>query len=462
LESSIVIPEFVDARVAPRGALETLSQEEIELLLSSGQGGLYPLFRQCALAVLNAGSDTDDAREIFDRYRDFDIRIVRHTFGVKLEIKNAPAAAFVDGHMIRGIKELLFAVLRDVVYTANEIVNNDRFDLSRPQAITNAVFHILRNAGLLGHKLRPNLVVCWGGHSINRVEYEYTKKVGYQLGLRGLDVCTGCGPGAMKGPMKGATIGHAKQRIAAGRYIGLTEPGIIAAEPPNPIVNNLVILPDIEKRLEAFVRVGHGLVVFPGGVGTAEEIFYILGILLDPANAGQPFPVVLSGPRESAAYFERIRAFLVGTLGEQALARIRIVIDDPAEVARIMDRGVDDVREFRKKNTDSYNFNWLMRVDPEFQQPFEVTHVSMRTLRLHRDLPAHELAADLRRAFSGIVSGNVKEPGIRTIERHGPFEIVGELAITGMLDELLASFVAQGRMKLPGAAYVPCYRVVRS
>ena len=462
MESSIVIPEFVDARVAPRGALETLSQEEIELLLSSGQGGLYPLFRQCALAVLNAGSDTDDAREIFDRYRDFDIRIVRHTFGVKLEIKNAPAAAFVDGQMIRGIKELLFAVLRDVVYTANEIVNNDRFDLSRPQAITNAVFHILRNAGLLGHKLRPNLVVCWGGHSINRVEYEYTKKVGYQLGLRGLDVCTGCGPGAMKGPMKGATIGHAKQRIAAGRYIGLTEPGIIAAEPPNPIVNNLVILPDIEKRLEAFVRVGHGLVVFPGGVGTAEEIFYILGILLDPANAGQPFPVVLSGPRESAAYFERIRAFLVGTLGEQALARIRIVIDDPAEVARIMDRGVDDVREFRKKNTDSYNFNWLMRVDPEFQRPFEVTHASMRTLRLHRDLPVHELAADLRRAFSGIVSGNVKEPGIRTIERHGPFEIVGDTAITGMLDELLASFVAQGRMKLPGTAYVPCYRVVRS
>jgi len=53
----------------------------------------------------------------------------------------------------------------------------------------------------------------------------------------------------MKGPMKGATIGHAKQRIEGGRYIGVTEPGIIAAEPPNPIVNQLVILPDIEKRL---------------------------------------------------------------------------------------------------------------------------------------------------------------------------------------------------------------------
>ena len=83
----------------------------------------------------------------------------------------------------------------------------------------------------------------------------------------------------MKGPMKGATIGHSKQRIRDGRYIGMTEPGIIAAEPPNPIVNQLVIMPDIEKRLEAFVRTGHGICVFPGGAGTAEEILYLLGLL---------------------------------------------------------------------------------------------------------------------------------------------------------------------------------------
>jgi hypothetical protein len=38
-----------------------------------------------------------------------------------------------------------------------------------------------------------------------------------------------------------------------------------------------VIMPDIEKRLEAFVRLGHGIIVFPGGVGTAEEILYLLG-----------------------------------------------------------------------------------------------------------------------------------------------------------------------------------------
>jgi predicted Rossmann-fold nucleotide-binding protein len=268
---------------------------------------------------LNAGSNIDNSKEIFDRYRDFDIQIVRHAWGVKLEIKNAPAAAFVDGEMIRGIKELLFSVLRDVVYISrNEIVDSGRFDLSDSKSITNAVFHILRNARVLDHKVRPNLVVCWGGHSIDREEYEYTKKVGYELGLRALDVCTGCGPGAMKGPMKGATIGHAKQRISAGRYLGITEPGIIAAEPPNPIVNNLVIMPDIEKRLEAFVRLAHGIVVFPGGAGTAEEIFYLLGILLDPANAAQPFPgrahwaeaqcgVFRADPRVSGRHTRRCR-----------------------------------------------------------------------------------------------------------------------------------------------------------
>ena len=43
----------------------------------------------------------------------------------------------------------------------------------------------------------------------------------------------------------------------------------------------------------------------------------------------------------------------------------------------------------------------------------------MSRLELRRDRPVHELAADLRRAFSGIVAGNVKEEGIRAIEANG-------------------------------------------
>jgi pyrimidine/purine-5'-nucleotide nucleosidase len=452
--------EFVDARVGPRGSLENLSQNEIDKLLDSGQGGLYPLFRRCALAVLNSGAPTDNSKEVFDRYRDFEIRIVRHPWGVKLQMQNAPAAAFVDGQMIRGIKEHLFAVLRDVVFISNEIIASGRFDLTDSASITNAVFHVLRNARLLDYKARPNLVVCWGGHSISTEEYQYTKKVGYELGLRGLDVCTGCGPGAMKGPMKGATIGHAKQRIEHSRYVGITEPGIIAAEPPNAIVTQLAIMPDIEKRLEAFVRVAHGIVVFPGGAGTAEEILYLAGILMDPANREQPFPVVLTGPRDSEEYFEHIGRFISGTLGVEATRRFTIVLDDPSEVARRMVRGMHEVREFRRRHSDSYNFNWLLSIQPVFQRPFEVTHAAMRALDLNRAQPAHELAANLRRAFSGIVTGNVKEIGIQAIEREGPYELAGDPAVMRLIDELLAAFVTQRRMRLPGSAYRPVYRLV--
>jgi pyrimidine/purine-5'-nucleotide nucleosidase len=308
---------------------------------------------------------------------------------------------------------------------------------------------------------RPRLVICWGGHSISREEYDYSKLVGYETGLRGLDVGTGCGPGAMKGPMKGATIGHAKQRITDGQYVGISEPGIIAAEAPNPIVNHLVILPDIEKRLEAFVRMAHGIVVFPGGVGTAEEILYLLGILLHPDNREMPFPLVFTGPASARDYFTRIDAFIAATLGAPARALYEIVIDDPAEVARRMHAGVQRVAAFRKTRDDAYSFNWLLRVDEDFQRTFVPSHDNMAALDLHRDQPPHLLAAHLRRAFSGIVAGNVKADGIRAVEQHGPFEIRGDTAIMTQLDGLLGAFAAQRRMKLPGRDYVPCYRVVR-
>ena len=453
-------PRGVDAQVSPEGRLELLSQDEVNRLRDASATRMYDLLWRCAFAVLNSGAEIDDSKVVLERARGFDIRVLQRERGIKLELTNAPADAFVDGEMIRGIKDHLFAVLRDIVYVSTEIEDSGRFDLGDPRGVTNAVFHILRNAHVLRPQVYPDLVVCWGGHSIGRAEYDYTKEIGYELGLRAINICTGCGPGAMKGPMKGATIAHAKQRITDGRYIGITEPGIIAAEAPNPIVNDLVILPDIEKRLEAFARAGHAFVVFPGGVGTAEEILYLLGILLHPKNRDMPFPLVFTGPPESAEYFDRIDRFISRTLGHEARQCYRIIIDDPRAVAREMREGLESVRHYRKTHQDAYYYNWLLHVEGEFQEPFEPTHESMAALELHRDQPAHRLAANLRRAFSGIVAGNVKDAGIRAIEERGLFEIHGDAEIMALLDELLASFAEQGRMKLPGSEYRPCYRIV--
>jgi pyrimidine/purine-5'-nucleotide nucleosidase len=450
----------INASVSPKGSLETLSQREVQQLSEVGTGSLYTLFRQCALAILNTGAHVDNAKTILEAYKDFEVRIHQQDRGVRLELLNAPADAFVDGEMIASTREMLFSALRDIVYTESELASQ-RIDLESSQGITDYVFHLLRNARTLRPGVEPKMVVCWGGHSISSEEYQYTKKVGHELGLRKLDVCTGCGPGVMKGPMKGATIAHAKQRMHGSRYLGLTEPGIIAAEAPNPIVNELVILPDIEKRLEAFVRVGHGIIIFPGGAGTAEEFLYLLGILMHPDNQALPFPVVLTGPRSAEPFLQQLHAFVGATLGEAAQRHYQIIIDDPAEVARHMVEGLKEVKQFRRERNDAFHFNWLLKIDGGFQHPFDPTHANMAELALRRDLPAHELAANLRRAFSGIVAGNVKDKGIRLIEEHGPYQIRGDAAVLEPLGRLLQAFVDQHRMKLPGgAAYVPCYQVV--
>jgi hypothetical protein len=125
-----------------------------------------------------------------------------------------------------------------------------------------------------------------------------------------------------------------------------------------------------------------------------------------------------------------------------------------------MRAGADAVLEFRDNRKDAYFFNWQMNIQPEFQQPFQATHEAMATLELRRDMEAHALAANLRRAFSGLVAGNIRDEGIRAINEHGPFEIRGDKLIMQQLDQLLSACVEQGRMRLPGKPYEPCYRVV--
>lgn len=449
-------------RISPQGYLDLLSQMEARRLLETSKGEVQSLFRSCSLAVLNCGKSLDNSKKLLERFHDFDIRVCRENGGIQLELTNAPESAFVDGKIIRGISEHLFSVLRDIVYVEDEIKNNPGFDLSTSRGITNAIFYILRNAGVIRVDSDTGLVVCWGGHSISREEYDYTKEVGHQLGLRRLNICTGCGPGAMKGPMKGAAIGHFKQRFYNGQYLGITEPGIIAAESPNPIVNDLVIMPDIEKRLEAFVRTGHGIIVFPGGVGTAEEILFLLAILLDPANQEIPVPFILSGPSSANDYFRQIDTFIGQTLGDEAKSKYRIIVDDPEEVAREMARGIARVREFRKERGDTFFYNWLLKIRHDFQKPFEPTHENMLALNLTRNQSTFELAGNLRKAFSGIVAGNVKKTGIQAIEERGLFQLRGDTEIMAPLDTLLKAFVTQQRMKIPtDQQYIPCYQLLQ-
>ncbi len=220
-------------------------------------------------------------------------------------------------------------------------------------------------------------------------------------------------------------------------------------------------MPDIEKRLEAFVRIAHGIIIFPGGVGTAEELLYLLGILMHPDNKAQVLPLILTGPKESADYFRVLDEFITHTLGESARRHYRIIIDDPAEVARQMKKAMPLVKRavarpmtpialtgrFASRRTCRCRLIRPTRTWPTSNSP--------------PDQPVEVLAADLRRAFSGIVAGNVKEVGIQAIEQYGPYKLHGDPEMMRRMDDLLQGFVAQHRMKLPGGtAYIPCYEII--
>jgi len=446
---------MVDAIITPKGQLDLLSNSEVAALQASQNNAYHKLFRDCALAVLSTGADSDDGHELLAAHADFEIELMSSARGVKLKLVNAPDNAFVDGEIISGIRNHLFAVLRDIRYLQDKV----EVWQERGESITEMVFRTLRHARALKPRKRPNMIVCWGGHSINKLEYDYTKEVGYRLGLRGMDICTGCGIGAMKGPMKGANIGHAKQRIKGARYIGITEPGIIASEAPNAVVNELIIMPDIEKRLEAFVRLGHGIIVFPGGAGTAEEILYILGVLLNDKNAEISVPLIFTGPEQSKAYFEQMDKFIGQALGPEAQALYEIIVNDPVTVAQRMCKAMKKVYKNRRELDDAFYYNWSLHIDQDFQTAFDPTHENMAKLNLQKGQSVASLAANLRRAFSGIVAGNVKPNGIQAIKENGVYTLNGDAEIMRSLDRLLASFVEQNRMKLSGE-YTPCYQLL--
>lgn len=442
----------------PVGPLAHLSPWEMHQLQQRFQGEPAQLFRHCALAVLNSGSQLDSSSRLLAQHPDFDIQLLPSDSGIQLQLLHPPQQALVDGQLIRALHENLFAVLRDLLFLPSPAVTtaNTESDLTAQQ-ITHLVFSRLRHAQVL---TATDLVICWGGHAIQPTEYQYAQQVGYELGLRALHIATGCGPGAMEAPMKGAARGHAKQRLQYSRLIGLTEPSIIAAEPPNTFVNQLVILPDIEKRLEAFVRIAQGIVIFPGGPGTAEELLYLLGILMHPDNQQQQLPVILTGPRECAAYWQHIEQFIRETLGPQAGCYYRLIIDDAAELARTLKQTITSRLEYFLDNgRQASAFNASLVIPPALQQPFQATHEAMAQLTLQQEQHTSQRAITLRQLFSGIVAGNIRAESIQAVAERGPFCLKGDPHLMQAIDRLLHSFVAEQRMQLPGAAYIPCYEI---
>lgn len=69
-------------RITPHGRLDTLSQQEVNILVTTSEkGGCYDIYRRCSLAVLNVGSIVDDTQTVLDANKDFDIQVINRKGG---------------------------------------------------------------------------------------------------------------------------------------------------------------------------------------------------------------------------------------------------------------------------------------------------------------------------------------------------------------------------------------------
>lgn len=455
--------------------LSYLTRDEIRSLTEASSNGLHERLRRCCLGILHAGTNTDNTADLLRQYPDFDAGIEQCRQGIKFVLTHAPRSAFIDGERIHeSMRDHLCSAATDLIYHAQYIGTP-----KTQEDITDTVFHILRHAGvferiapaheprMMASSTRRELtrITTWGGHAISDEEYKYIKEVGRHLGERFCEFITGGGNGAMRAPFSGAQAAYAAERIRNARMFGFNCPDIITSEPPNLFVNPLVILPDIEKRLEAFVRASMGCVVFPGGPGTAEEIQTILSILLLEENRDQQYPVILTGPECARGYFEAIDTFLAHTIGREALSGSKplyeIIIADSERVARTMMERVKDARQYRRDRQDTELWNSSMHFPDAVQQPFRPTHEAVAQLEIHRNQPRALLCAQLRRLFSAVVHGNVTDDGAKRIRDNGPYEFRGDPTIMPAVDDLLTRFVQEGRMRVE-KEYTPCYRVIRT
>jgi uncharacterized protein (TIGR00730 family) len=162
------------------------------------------------------------------------------------------------------------------------------------------------------------------------------------LAARGIDIITGGGPGLMEA----ANAGGRAALHADSRSYGLTLEVPVLDESPNPHLDIKSSHKRFSSRLDEFVRLSHGVVVAPGGIGTVLELMYVWQLL--QVGMIEPRPVVLLG----ALFWNGFLRWVAGTQAAQGYIGSRDldylqVADSIDEVVQIMAREQEGYRARR-------------------------------------------------------------------------------------------------------------------
>lgn len=151
--------------------------------------------------------------------------------------------------------------------------------------------------------------------------YEQAREVGRLLADAGFAVVTGGGPGVMAAANRGAQEAGG---VSVGFNIELPEEQL-----PNPFLDIELTFRHFYARKTMLVKAAEGLVLFPGGFGTLDELFEVL-VLVQTGKIGH-FPVVMVG----SEHWRPLLAFLSRLIEDDLISPgdldLLTVTDEPAE-----------------------------------------------------------------------------------------------------------------------------------
>jgi uncharacterized protein (TIGR00730 family) len=153
--------------------------------------------------------------------------------------------------------------------------------------------------------------------------YEEARAVARRFAEKGWAVVTGGGPGVMEAANRGAKDGGG---LSVGFNIELPHEQHV-----NPYLDISLTFRHFYARKTMFVKAAEGFVVFPGGFGTADELFEALTLI--QTGKVLDFPVVLF---DSAYWDELLDWFRDDLLAEGMISpndvELLHVTDDPEDV----------------------------------------------------------------------------------------------------------------------------------
>lgn len=173
-------------------------------------------------------------------------------------------------------------------------------------------------------------------------QYQNACEVARLLAQAGFAIITGAGPGIMEAANKGAQLG-------GGRSIGCNIE-LPFEQGANPYVDTVINFRYFFVRKTMFIKYSSAFIIFPGGLGTMDELFESL-TLIQTGKIYQ-FPVILFGRYYWAGLLRWMQNRVVR---ERKIATgdmdLMILTDDPAEAADVVVRAYEAQQAMALKGT---------------------------------------------------------------------------------------------------------------